>query len=243
MRMSSGERERLKTKAFKMEVREVKCWSRSDISTYNCSEKHYRHVYCPCSDCNGWATDRSTELRHWCHTNILFDHESDETQLVVVELGTNKFLRLGKIKQWFPMFWGQLPLYFHFPIISVTLPLQWCSRNFPCFRKRSHFFPKIGRNLMLHPHFPRISCFCNIFVFWVSNNIPIISQNTHVFPILSQNGKFKFFPVYASMNSFSVDVFVTQDMTCFGVSFFLIVMCSQLFQVICLPLFGETILS
>lgn len=98
MRMSSGERERLKTKAFKMEVREVKCWSRSDISTYNCSEKHYRHVYCPCSDCNGWATDRSTELRHWCHTNILFDHESDETQLVVVEPGTNKFLRLGKIE-------------------------------------------------------------------------------------------------------------------------------------------------
>lgn len=158
--------------------------------------------------------------------------------------GDKQIPKIGENRtQWFPMFGGQLPLYFHFPIISVTLPLQWCSRNFPCFRKRSHFFPKIGRNLMLHPNFPRISCFCNIFVFWVSNNIPIISQNTHVFPILSQNGKFKFFPVYASMNSFSVDVFVTQDMTCFGLSFFLIVMCSQLVQVICLPLFGETILS
>ena len=51
----------------------VKFWSRSDISTCSCSQKSYRHVHCPCSDCNGRATDRSTELRHWRQTNVLFD--------------------------------------------------------------------------------------------------------------------------------------------------------------------------
>lgn len=51
---------------FKMEVqgRKVTFWSRSDISACSCSGKAYRHVHCPCSDCNGQATDRSTELRH-----------------------------------------------------------------------------------------------------------------------------------------------------------------------------------
>ena len=69
-----------------MEVRKVKCWSRSDISTCNCSEKQYRHVHCPCSDCKGRATDRSTELRHWNQTNVLIHHKRDESQLVPIEL-------------------------------------------------------------------------------------------------------------------------------------------------------------
>ena len=65
-----------------MEVRKVKCWIRSDISTCNCSEKQYGHVHCPCSDCKGRATDRRTELRHWNQTNVLIDHKRDESQLV-----------------------------------------------------------------------------------------------------------------------------------------------------------------
>ena len=74
-----------------MEVRKVKCWSRRDISTCNCSEKQYRHVHCPCSDCKGRATDRSTELRHWNQTNVLIDHKRDESQLgaTKLQLGTD----------------------------------------------------------------------------------------------------------------------------------------------------------
>jgi len=40
-------------------------WSRDEISGCECSEKPYRHVHCPCLECNGRATDRKTELRHW----------------------------------------------------------------------------------------------------------------------------------------------------------------------------------
>ena len=69
-----------------MEVRKVKCWSRSDVSTCNCSEKQYRRVHCPCSDCKGRATDRSTELRHWNQTNVLIHHKKDESQLVPTKL-------------------------------------------------------------------------------------------------------------------------------------------------------------
>ena len=44
------------------------CWSRSDISACQCEQKSYRHVHCPCARCNGRATDKSTELRHWNET-------------------------------------------------------------------------------------------------------------------------------------------------------------------------------
>ena len=40
-------------------------WLRDEISGCECGEKSYRHVHCPCAKCNGRATDRSTELRHW----------------------------------------------------------------------------------------------------------------------------------------------------------------------------------
>lgn len=50
----------------------LKLWSRSDVSTCSCSQKSYRHVHCPCSGCNGRATDRSTELRHWRQAHVLF---------------------------------------------------------------------------------------------------------------------------------------------------------------------------
>ena len=43
----------------------VKAWSREDISACNCSARTYRHVHCPCFWCQGSATDRTTELRHW----------------------------------------------------------------------------------------------------------------------------------------------------------------------------------
>ena len=61
-----------------MEVqgRKVTFWSRSDISACSCSEKAYRHVHCPCSDCNGRATDRSTELRHWRQASVLTDQDA-----------------------------------------------------------------------------------------------------------------------------------------------------------------------
>ena len=51
----------------------VKFWSRGDISACSCSEKPYRHVHCPCSVCNGRATDRSTELRHWRQASIVIE--------------------------------------------------------------------------------------------------------------------------------------------------------------------------
>lgn len=57
----------------------LKFWSRRDISTCNCSERSYRHVHCPCQTCNGRATDKNTELRHWREASILHDHR--ETQL------------------------------------------------------------------------------------------------------------------------------------------------------------------
>ena len=43
-------------------------WSRDEISGCDCNEKMYRHVHCPCFACNGRATDRKTELRHWKET-------------------------------------------------------------------------------------------------------------------------------------------------------------------------------
>lgn len=43
-------------------------WSREEISACECNEKSYRHVHCPCVACNGRATDRKTELRHWQET-------------------------------------------------------------------------------------------------------------------------------------------------------------------------------
>ena len=53
----------------------VNIWKRSDISTSNCSEKPSRHVHCPCSCCNGRATDRGTELRHYNQLSIVIGHE------------------------------------------------------------------------------------------------------------------------------------------------------------------------
>ena len=54
---------------------EVTLWTRGDIYACSCSEKKYRHVHCPCSECNGRATDRSTELRHWHQAKFLTDPE------------------------------------------------------------------------------------------------------------------------------------------------------------------------
>jgi len=48
----------------------VLVWNRSDVSSCTCTEKSYRHVHCPCSKCNGRATDRKTELRHWQEVNL-----------------------------------------------------------------------------------------------------------------------------------------------------------------------------
>ena len=64
---------------IKMAAGNLKFWSRRDISTCNCSERSYHHVHCPCPNCNGRATDKNTELRHWREASILHDHQ--ETQL------------------------------------------------------------------------------------------------------------------------------------------------------------------
>ena len=58
-----------------MSNRETLTWKRADISSCRCDDKSYRHVHCPCFRCNGRATDRKTELRHWHDANQL--HETD----------------------------------------------------------------------------------------------------------------------------------------------------------------------
>jgi len=40
-------------------------WLRTEIRNCCCPEKSYNHVHCPCNRCNGKATPRTTELRHW----------------------------------------------------------------------------------------------------------------------------------------------------------------------------------
>jgi len=55
--------------------RETLTWKRVDISSCRCDDKPYRHVHCPCFRCDGRATDRKTELRHWHKANQL--HKTD----------------------------------------------------------------------------------------------------------------------------------------------------------------------
>ena len=45
-------------------------WARDEVSSCNCSEKSYRHVHCRCLRCNGKATTRKTELRHWSEARL-----------------------------------------------------------------------------------------------------------------------------------------------------------------------------
>ena len=49
----------------------MKAWSREDISACDCSARTFRHVHCPCFRCQGSATDRTTELRHWRENCLL----------------------------------------------------------------------------------------------------------------------------------------------------------------------------
>ena len=125
---------------------------------------------------------------------------------------SNKIPRLGKIKHNDFPYLGTICFFLStsqlFPI-SVWLYL---SNKVPeishVLGKDPIYFPKLGETWCCI-HFPRISCFCNIFALKLSSNIPIISQNMGVqysqfypktgktVPILSQNGKFKNFPVDA----------------------------------------------
>ena len=52
-------------------------WTRSSITSCCCSDKSYRHVHCPCSSCNGRAVDRSTELRYWKESQVVFKSQSE----------------------------------------------------------------------------------------------------------------------------------------------------------------------
>ena len=52
-------------------VKIMNAWSREDVSACSCSARTYRHVHCPCLQCRGAATDRTTELRHWRENCLL----------------------------------------------------------------------------------------------------------------------------------------------------------------------------
>ena len=49
---------------FVQEIKIMNAWLREDVSACRCNARTYRHVYCPCLQCRGTATDRTTELRH-----------------------------------------------------------------------------------------------------------------------------------------------------------------------------------
>ena len=49
---------------FVQEIKIMNAWLREDVSACSCNARTYRHVYCPCLQCRGTATDRTTELRH-----------------------------------------------------------------------------------------------------------------------------------------------------------------------------------
>lgn len=51
-------------------------WRRYDVACCTCKEKNYRHVHCPCNTCNGRATDRKTEIRHWQDANRAAEQET-----------------------------------------------------------------------------------------------------------------------------------------------------------------------
>ena len=61
----------------------VYTWSRDKVSSCNCSEKYCRHVHCPCLRCQGNATSRSTELRHWSKSRLLSEGASSLTTFEV----------------------------------------------------------------------------------------------------------------------------------------------------------------
>lgn len=61
----------------------VYTWSRDKVSSCNCSEKYCRHVHCPCLRCQGNATSRSTELRHWSESRLLSEGASSLTTFEV----------------------------------------------------------------------------------------------------------------------------------------------------------------
>ena len=50
-----------------------------EVSSCNCTEKSYRHVHCPCLRCQGKATTRSTELRHWTESRLWSEGASSST--------------------------------------------------------------------------------------------------------------------------------------------------------------------
>ena len=61
----------------------VYTWSRDKVSSCNCSEKYCRHVHCLCLRCQGNATSRSTELRHWSESRLLSEGASSLTTFEV----------------------------------------------------------------------------------------------------------------------------------------------------------------
>jgi len=72
-------------------------WSRCDVLTCNCTEKSYRHVHCRCQRCQGRATTRGTELRHWREASLyleanirkISENDKDDQINVGVEDETN----------------------------------------------------------------------------------------------------------------------------------------------------------
>ena len=71
----------------KMDSEPVHTWTRDGVSSCNCPEKSYRHVHCRCLRCQGKATSRSIEMRHWSEARLCaggatgtveFSSDSDE---------------------------------------------------------------------------------------------------------------------------------------------------------------------
>lgn len=80
-----------------MSNREFSSWKRVDISSCSCDDKPYRHVHCPCFRCDGRATDRKTELRHWQEANQL--NRTDLYLMVVVNFQVSSNSQLNHSKE------------------------------------------------------------------------------------------------------------------------------------------------
>ena len=63
-------------------------WSRDSVVSCSCSEKGYRHVHCPCEECEGKACPRTVEMLHWkrkCALNANTPSSQNSCQIEAME--------------------------------------------------------------------------------------------------------------------------------------------------------------